>query len=162
MEPGLAARRASRTLSRIRSLCPPCVLWAVVRTWFNGWCTLRRFQARQRHSCFLSSTCSGEDSIEHYLRCPIVHAVAAKKLRLLHLRRRPGDMLLLDGGYYDDSQLALTAVLLYAAYTSTNQLRHKDQRISEAEGEKVVWCAVRKAGLQSRRLSGIINRIWVT
>ena len=34
--------------------------------------------------------------------------------------------------------------------------------ISEAEGETVVWCAVRKAGLQSRRLSGIINRIWVT
>ena len=159
---GIAARRAERTLARIRNTCPPCVVWAVVRTWFNGWCTHRRFQDRRRNSCLLSCDCGGEDSIEHYLRCAVVRQVAVQKLRLEHILQDPGYLLLLDGGYDDDSSIALAASLLYGVYSATNQLRHHACHVSGEVGAQTLWCAIRKAGLQSRRLAGILKEIWAT
>ena len=58
--------RAQEILHLLRSALPPRVRAALVRTWFNGWCTGRRFQ--QRCACIFG--CPAEDSIEHYSLCP--------------------------------------------------------------------------------------------
>ena len=42
--PRLRAMRAVKLLERLPCLVPPRVLSAILRTWFNGWCTKRRFQ----------------------------------------------------------------------------------------------------------------------
>ena len=46
----------------------------VLRTWTNGWCTSRRFQERPVHPCYYGCT-FGEDSLEHYLLCPVLYAL---------------------------------------------------------------------------------------
>ena len=42
--PRLRASRALQAAQRLSKLVPPRVVAAVIRTWFNGWCTRRRFQ----------------------------------------------------------------------------------------------------------------------
>ena len=159
--PGIACRRARRRLDIVRKLCPPCVLWAVVRTWFNGWCTGRRFQKRTSSSCVLSCQCSGEDSIEHYLSCPVVREVASRKLRFtpggLDLRNC---MLLIDVPEDQEQTIAISATLLYGVYSATNHLRHERCRQSPQHGFDNIWLAVRRAGLQSKRLADILKRLW--
>ena len=41
--PRVRAIRASRVLQKLKTATPPRVLAAVLRTWFDGWCTMRRF-----------------------------------------------------------------------------------------------------------------------
>ena len=159
---GIAARRATATITQVRSCCPPCVLWAVVRTWMNGWCTARRFQKRGTRGCLLSAECKGEDSIEHYLRCEVVRDVARKKFRLVTCKDHAGDLLLLNGGYSDEKHVAKAAALLYAVYITTNAARHQTGSASSANGEQQIWNSIRKAGLQSRRLAAILAQIWAT
>ena len=65
-----------------------------------------------------------EDSIEHYAFCPVVQSVAVKYMGLqehvpLGLRR----FMLCDPRVKDPETLASTAVVIYAAYCATNQLR---------------------------------------
>ena len=156
---GVAARRAEKILTCIRKVCPPCVTWAVIRTWLNGWCTMRRFQNRQSNSCLLACSCKGEDSIEHYLRCPVVRSIAREKVGLGDIKSDPGYLLLFDENREPES-IALAATLLYAIYTTTNRQRHLQHRLSEHQGKQQLWCAIRKAGLQSRRLSTLLRQAW--
>eukprot|EP00959_Pyramimonas_sp_CCMP1952_P054540 1140117-Pyramimonas_sp.AAC.1 len=62
----------------LRTATPPCVRAALLRTWFNGWCTGRRFQ--QQRACIFG--CALDDSIEHYARCPVVRDFARRRLAL--------------------------------------------------------------------------------
>ena len=158
--PGIACRRAQDTLNSIWRNCPPCVVWAVVRTWMNGWCTGRCFQCSREHSCVLSRDCSGEDSIEHYLCCSVVRAVALRKLHLRAAAGCPSALLLLDGDYPNETQAALAATLLYAVYTNTNRARHSKSRPSAEHSFDDIWCGVRRAGMQSRKLSKLVKEIW--
>lgn len=132
--PGVVCRRDGRILATIRKLCHPSVHWAVIRLWFNGWCTLRRFQSRRACSCLLCDTCGGEDSVEHYIHCPIVREVAAAKLRLTHFQH----LLLLDVSFDDDAEVALSAAIVYAIYVTTNKLRAQKRRATEQEGRHLL------------------------
>ena len=51
--PRLRAARAAAVTARLSKLASPRVLAAVLRTWFNGWCTKLRFQCKG--SCVFGS-----------------------------------------------------------------------------------------------------------
>ena len=47
---------------------PPCVLFCVICTLFNGWSTSARFQQVDK-IWFICSECEGPDRLEHYAPC---------------------------------------------------------------------------------------------
>ena len=125
---------ASRILDRMRflqPLVPPRVQAAVFSTVWNRWTTARRFQTRGV-PCLLGCDCrSSEDSIEHYLRCPLVLGAAAARLRL-HLQPDTSFELLMlarqpPPGVFHRSWYLRCAVLVYAVYRVTNTARHRGQ-----------------------------------
>ena len=76
--PARLVDRVGLVTARLAVLVPPRVHSAVYRTWFNGWCTSRRFrtcmgQDRVRSSsCLFGCSQTAEDSIEHCVLCPHV------------------------------------------------------------------------------------------
>ena len=125
---------AARIMDRLRflqPLVPPRVQAAVFSTLWNRWTTARRFQTRGV-PCLLGCDChTSEDSVEHYLRCPLVLSTAATRLRLnlcpdtsfesLMFSRQP------PPGVFHRSWYLRCAVLVYSVYRVTNTARHRGQ-----------------------------------
>ena len=66
----ILAERAATVLKSISQKVPPCVVFALLATWCNAWCTTKRFQGRmEAFTCKICSDCGGKDSVEHYARC---------------------------------------------------------------------------------------------
>jgi len=150
------AKTWERRLSRWRSLHPTppfprqlsanarCVLnavaglpassrWALIRTWLNGWSTLRRHQ--KRGPCAFCQR--AEDSIEHFVGCAVVRDVGAS---LTGVPRRDGDklsFLLLDSSAPSGVLLTRMVAYWHALYRTHNRMRHQP-----AVGEGV-RCALR-------------------
>ena len=98
---------------------PKATRWAYFRTILNGWCTARRFQGRRmcpfcRH---------GEDSLEHFSRCPLVRDVGNKKLNLGLRAEDPLAFFLLSPNKVEKSQCIRHAAYLHALYRLHNSLR---------------------------------------
>ena len=64
----LYASKAAEFIADIKGHVPPCVIFAVLRTYFNGWATSARFQTIDK-VCLLCFECDGVDSLEHYAEC---------------------------------------------------------------------------------------------
>ena len=66
--PRLRASRAARIADALRRAPPPPrVIAAIIRMWFNGWCTDRRYQLRgsKNRGCIWGCTADAGASIEH-------------------------------------------------------------------------------------------------
>ena len=122
--PGILARRACSRLELCFSLVTPRVAIVLLRSWWNGWCTARRFQNRDAR-CLFGCSDSAEDSIEHYCRCNVVVDFARSRLRLpMRISGSMRSFLVLDSLCSND-ELTLQLLLLYACYSATNVLRHQ-------------------------------------
>merc|ERR1711957_927425 len=108
---------ASRLIATVRGRVPPCVLAAILATWFNGWTTGRRFQDRSCR-CRFNQACLGEDSIEHYAVCAFVWDLASRSLRLRPTPRSLGRFLGLQLADHD-SAISM-ALHIFAAYGTFN------------------------------------------
>ena len=131
------ARRALSNLRRLQGLVPPRVHSAVLGSLFNRWVTAKRFQQASR-PCRLG--CAGDDKIEHYLRCRILHSFAARRLDLHILPEHRWPALLLVHEH-SDLQLTRIAVFHYVAYRAVNIIRHKRPRLdvdSDAERDRLL------------------------
>ena len=127
---GILTRRAIRYLHHAFKLVPVKVVLVLFRTWFNGWCTARRFQIKNSH-CLLGCTSAfGEDSIQHYAHCPVVISFAQQRLSL------PASCI---GGLLnflclerdiDDDVRVLQLLLLFAVYNATNCIRYTKPVVS--------------------------------
>ena len=120
--------QCSGALRDLKSLVPPRVSAAVLRTIFNGWTSDRRFQ-KSSH-CKLG--CHGfmdEDSIEHYAICPTVVQFARSFLNLKGQDFIPGVgdfvTLGLNSGTVEEAKLALKAILVYSVYRTSDLYRRK-------------------------------------
>ena len=121
--PGRTARRILRSLQALNRVVAPRVHVAVFRTIFNGWVTERRFQRAYEGLCRFQ--CGGDDSIEHYMRCRVLHDFARRRLRLnLDAGLRWPIMMLAEipGGTPD--LLTQVALFQYVAARACNHLRH--------------------------------------
>ena len=90
--PRIRVLRAFKVMDKLHDAAPPCIRAALLRTWFNGWCTGRRFQ--QVRSCIFG--CEYEDSIEHYAKCPVVQDFGWSRLAIARSSSNLATFLLLD------------------------------------------------------------------
>ena len=128
---GPAARKALQVSSNLANRVPPRVFSAVLRTWWNGWVTVRRVAHRRDTSscCLWGCRCDDGDSLEHYTVCPIIAQWRADTLGLTRIRHsislRRTNCMLLDSPI-DDSPVRLVkaALALAAIYQVHNISLH--------------------------------------
>ena len=124
--PGRTSRTILGNLGRLRRLAPPRVRAAVFSTLFNRWVTDRRMRTMRgsRRSCLLGCSPQANDSIEHYMHCPVVQDWASSRLRAGGSPRSPMERWMLATPLGDD-ELRRTATTIYVTYRTTNHVRHK-------------------------------------
>ena len=138
------ADKAVNFIKDVHSHTPPCVLFSVINTCFNGWVTSVRFQDAQR-CCYISVDCDGTDSLEHYACCPLQWSVLANRFRksitLLNLRRFLG----LDVVEIDDK--VFLACHMYAVKRMVEMRRHLPHDAIDNQFDALLWQRHRTASL---------------
>ena len=131
------------------------------RTWFNGWCTARRFQVKRARcllGCGAGSTEGCCDSIEHYACCPVMLEFATKSLNL-----PPA----LVGGLLNflclqsnlDSHLRTRQLLLlYACYSATNCLRFGQPHLAANSMHEFLLQYVHQGASQSASAQQVVSQ----
>ena len=114
---GWRTRRAFGAAHRLHGMVPPRIIAAIVRTWYNGWCTGRRFQ--QSGTCIFG--CQYEDSIEHYSRCPIVMNFGHRYLNLERGGHNLERFLLLD---VSPTSISTVKIACQSAWVATVYITH--------------------------------------
>ena len=116
------AEKAACFISVISGKVPPCVIFAVINTYLNGWSTGARHQKRENR-CYLCVECVGEDSLEHYASCSFQWNVFASKFgRSVFPMTLPRFL----GLYARDSEDAVKyACHMYAVRSAFNYQRFK-------------------------------------
>jgi len=125
--PGHSSPLIARHLALLAKIATPRVHAAVFTTLWNGWCSHRRFQQRQKSSNVCLFLCGGaaEDSLEHYCRCPIVMRVATHTFRFSYPREGALNLWLLNSRWLDDAgNLLSLGLLTYGVYMAFNTIRH--------------------------------------
>ena len=158
--PRLRAQRAAQIVPRLRRLVPPRVVAAVLRTWFNGWCTRRRFQQNGR--CIFGCKL-GADALEHYICCSRIHQHGVVRLRLPPagaFEARGVSFLLLDPQPRDDA-LTLRALLLAAAYQLHCSNRRGQPLTDGEECRRALQHALREAARGHAQATQTLDAVWV-
>ena len=145
------ALRAVSFCEDIVSHVPPCVLFAVINTMFNGWTTEARFQ-KSESKCVLCRDCLGEDSLDHYASCNIVWSLFSS------IFREPLWPCSIDrflGLRCDSLKLKIRhACFLYAIRYSTNHFRRSGTSSpSVEESKKVIKSGIKTACLHHSGLA---------
>ena len=153
---GRIARRGLPIIECLRNDVPPCVIAAVIRSWLNGWCT-GGFQ-QGRGQCWHSDTCFGDDSSEHYSRCPWAWMSARRRLQLNESPRSLGRFLLFEAPSEDD--IKLLALNLYAIYSATNDFRARGHRARGEESHHRIVAAYGQVTFLNARLAKRVKNIW--
>ena len=122
-----SVKAAANVRKSLHRYVPPRVVHAVLISWCNGWCTTRRFQ-QQVGPCRLCNLCNGKDELEHYTCCPYLWQSLPLWAKIKPEPRSLRRFLLLD--LADDDNLAVNAVLVFAAYGAFNSARASDNRLS--------------------------------
>ena len=161
--PAVMATRVLRRLNALKPLAAPRVSAAVLSTLWNRWTTGCRFQ--RQDICFLGCSPTAADSIEHYACCPIIRTAAQ---RFLGLHMRPWlhalcDFMLATGppSTPRPSRACLTrsAILLYAAHTTTNAAGHRAPRTG-AEALAMMQQAIAEGVRDHPRSQRIMAEPW--
>jgi len=158
---GILARRAIRVLQHAFELVPCRVACVLFRTWFNGWCTARRFQ-KQKSVCLLGCTAGQaegcHDCIEHYSTCQVVVTFASRWLHMTHqFVGSRLNFLCLDRDVDDDAR-TLQLLLLHAVYSSTNCLRASLQRDSHSNIYEMLLQFVHQGASQSSAAQSVVHQ----
>ena len=124
---GHLARQATSLVNRAWKVAPPRVAMVLLRTYLYAWTTSRRFQ--DCHSpCCLCRVKGAQDSLEHFVFCPVVQEIATKIFKmapfkdngcLMSSRRR-----FLCFEAYTDEKLALGLLFLKVIYDLHNHKKH--------------------------------------
>jgi hypothetical protein len=159
--PRIRAMRAVRVMARLRLLVPPRVLAAVLRTWYNGWCTKRRFQCKG--DCLFGCT-FGEDSIEHYMQCSRLYSYGQARLRLpraANFGDRGLSFMLLEGtALIPDALLTRRALLMSAAYRLHCRHRHAEGFHEEETLKRALDQAIKESTLGHQGSMRQLDGIW--
>jgi len=161
---------ADRILPRLRTLrnnVPPRVHAAVFSTLWNRWNTDKRHQRVEgiRTGCLLGCTSHRSlDSIEHYLRCPVVLLAAQRKLGLvLDPATSLAQLLLL--GLPPEPRTANTwwarcALLVYAVYRTTNAARY-GQPMTPLTAIRAIQQALIEGAKNHPKASRLVDGHWL-
>eukprot|EP00973_Karenia_brevis_P089865 12399818-Karenia_brevis.AAC.1 len=142
-EARMLARRAQNVLNTIYRFVPPCVIFCLISSWCNAWCTSRRFQGSGR--CQLCIECQGEDSLEHYAVCKYHWNAFACKLKQASLPRSLRRFLCLDATNVDE--MIFMACHVFAVKRAVD-IRRRETGIMHAEFvERLIWNCHRTAAM---------------
>ena len=159
--PGKTASRFIKAMERIKSLVPPKVCAAVLRTAWNGWCTARRFQGHGL--CVFGCKCwIQEDSIEHYANCSISTTFIRKHLGYRHDLSR-GSLVALGTHYAmpSDEDLLRLALWNFALYKAFNHSRHKQgNNLSLQEIDGLMLIYLREGASGSPQIVTFLEHCW--
>ena len=113
--------RAMRVMVEVGRTSSPRVMAAYLRTICNGWCTKRRYQS---HGLCAFDCGGGEDSLEHFARCPKVRSMigACSEWQLTTGPAALDDFSILHEGAVNE--MPRKADCLYALYRLHNGIRH--------------------------------------
>ena len=147
-----AIRMSAKAKCSLQGQVPACVLHAVLITWFNGWCTSRRFQGAIG-PCRLCNVCEGRDEVEHYVQCPWAWKCALKFARLGAAPYSMSEALLLEP--YERETCARRAVMLFALYGAFNGARASDMRLNPRTLRLTLLERFRAASQMNKRVSSL-------
>ena len=154
---GLLAEFALHQMRRLWGKVPPCVAYAVLNTWLNGWGTARRMQIRGVQ-CWLNCECSGEDAIEHYATCPVQWEVIRTKTRVSVTPTFESFLLLSD---LTNDELVIMACHIYAVRNAVNKRKNALVRMSGVHSERLIWLGHKTAKSIGRGVAKIYAQQWV-
>jgi len=135
-EVDVVTSHAITVLDRIYRIVPPCVLFSLLSTWCNAWCTPHRFQGPDGQ-CFLCSDCTGADVLEHYAVCKYHWRASAKRLRMNPEPRSLLRFLGLDPNHLHEADLQ--ACHVYAVKRAADTRRRAQIRHPASMLDKLVW-----------------------
>ncbi len=162
--PRLRAQRALGVAARLRGLVPPRVVAAVIRTWYDGWCSQRRFQARG--SCCLFGRGHGEDSVQHYIWCRVLYAFATSGMRRPArdgVAQQPLALMLLEpAADLPDESFNRRALLVAAVHQLNCTHRRRCAPLgTPLEVPRALEQAVKTAARGHQRATSCLDRRWI-
>jgi hypothetical protein len=114
------AERLLRLSKLIGKFTQPCIIAANIRTWRNGWVTVRRMrvcQPTRTDQCIFGCSPTAKDSIEHYVHCPILQKAGGRVIEGRSTRTIPRGLALTlltnDTDNEEDILFRATWVFLY-------------------------------------------------
>ena len=131
--PRCLARRACRHLKTLNGRVAPCVSFALLNTWMNGWTTARRFQSTA--ACVPCDGDTGADSIELYSFCP-VQREATTRLSRFPMKGSMVEFMCLAA--MESDQLCVRASICYSVRKATNIRRADAVRGSFEQNVKII------------------------
>ena len=149
---------AFKNLEYIRAVVPPCVLFAIISTWSNAWCSAPRFQ-EGFGTCWICDVCLGTDSIHHYGECRIAWETFCAKYGIQVRRRNLFSFLCVDPDM-EKENLIFQAVHMYAVKHAFDHARSSGKRIPLAGASSIVWEGHRTAMLYSKQLRKMFHEKW--
>ena len=150
------AKRACRILNEIHTRVPPCVLFCLVATWCNAWCTKRRFQ--QEGPCQLLNGCSGEDSLEHYATCACHWGVLEGRLCRPRNPQTLRRFLVLTASTSDE--MVIQACHVYAVKRAADLQRNGLCQSSAEEIGKLIWQGHRIVAMYHAGVEKLHSAVW--
>ena len=137
--PNRLAIRMCRRLDSISLLLPPRIFAAVFSTFWNRWCTARRFQSES--PCVFGCS-SGEDCIEHYACCKHTVELARRGLGIPECCTGSVSRFLLVGSEFQDDRILIKGSLcIYSVNTARNAISHGRQVPQHALYKFLLSCA---------------------
>ena len=150
------AGRAVAFLEEISNATPPCVIFAVLNTYLNGWSTGARFQEKNS-KCLLCIDCEGEDRLEHYGSCIFMWRDFARRYGKSIF---PMSLARFLGLFAESHDLKLAhAVNMFAVRTATNFRRRSGTRECEDKVHRLIGGGFKTACLHKGSLSKKLGRV---
>ena len=149
---------ASRSPTKSAGIAPPCVLFCLMATWCNAWCTARRFQS-QVSKCHLCRECNGNDCLEHYAICEAQWKMATSRLQLRRGAFSFQRFLGLDPEHFDEVELQVCHV--YAVKRSVDARRHMPDDGNGSSPSRILWDGHKVVATHSTAMRRRYDQIWV-
>ena len=141
-------------LEKLWGKVPPCVSYAILNTWLNGWGTAQRFQV-QDSSCWLHEGCPGKDAIEHYAVCACHWDALWAKARISPTRSLESFLLLTDDS---EAGLRIRACHLYAVRNAVIVRKAEGCRRSRLAVDRLIEAGHKTAMLVDRSLCRVYRQ----
>ena len=152
-QPGGLARvccSSRAQLERLWGEVLPCVSYAVLNTWLNGWGTSARFQI-QGGCCWLHADCHGSDAIEHYAVCDC-HWDALTATACISPPWMLASFLLLTED--SEARLRVRACHVFAVRNTVNVRKAEGRRKDRQTVLRLIGAGHKTARLAGRSLAG--------
>ena len=149
------AQHVESNLQALGRVVPPRVAAAVWGLVWNRWTTGRRFQ--KCSPCPLGCG-AGADSIEHLVGCRVAREAGRRFLRVDGEYQQRLLFCTMTAKFVDQEAMACWAVLVYATYMASNQVRHASRGQGGMVEELIQHC--RQAAEGHPRLAKILCGRW--